>query len=156
MGTPQYELLAGLSATVAYFAELGALCGGEGDIRALIKSAYDAQRHYEEPLTNQLIDGLQAIPGVTIYGITNPNRIAERVTTVSFRHTTHAPEVIAKSLAQSGIHVWHGHNYAYEPAHALNLPLDEGVVRIGLAHYNTQSEVEHTLEEITKSITKAG
>lgn len=156
MGTPQYELLAGLSATVTYFAELGALCGGEGNMRALIKQAYEAQRRYEEPLTNQLIEGLQAIPGVTIYGITNPNRIAERVTTVSFRHKTHAPKVIAQSLARSGIHVWHGHNYAYEPARALNLPIDEGVVRIGLAHYNTQSEVEQTLEQITKTIKKAG
>ncbi|MFD1158889.1 cysteine desulfurase-like protein [Roseovarius aestuarii] len=156
MGTPQYELLAGLSATVEYFAELGALCGGSGDMRAQIAHAYDAQRRYEEPITNQLIAGLQTIPGVTIYGISNPNRIAERVTTVSFRHDRHDPKAIATALAQSGIHVWHGHNYAYEPARALNLPLEEGVVRIGLSHYNTQSEVEHTLNEITKAVKIAG
>ena len=156
MGTPQYELLAGLSATVAYFAELGVLCGGSGDMRALIKTAYEAQRRYEEPLTNLLIDGLQNIPGVTIYGITNPNRIAERVTTVSFRHDACAPETIATALARAGIHVWHGHNYAYEPALALDLPLDEGVVRIGMAHYNTQAEVERTLKEITIAVATAG
>ena len=156
MGTPQYELLSGLSATVAYYAELGALCGGTGDKRVQIANAYVAQRRYEEPLTNRLIDGLQIIPGVTIYGIINPNRIAERVTTVSFRHDTHDPETIATALAQSGIHVWHGHNYAYEPARALNLPLEEGVVRIGLSHYNTQAEVERTLNEINKTVTKAG
>ena len=156
MGTPQYELLAGLSATVEYFAELGAMCGGRGDARTLIEAAYTAQRRYEEPITNQLIDGLQNIAGVTIYGITNPNRIADRVTTVSFRHDTYTPESSATALARSGIQVWHGHNYAYEPARALNLPLDEGVVRIGLSHYNTQAEVEHTLNEITKAVTKAG
>lgn len=155
-GTPQYELLAGLSATVDYFAELGTECGGAGDKRALIARAYEVQRRYEEPITNQLIDGLQTIPGVTVYGITNPNRIAERVTTVSFRHDTHNPESIATALAGAGIHVWHGHNYAYELARVLNLPLEEGVVRIGLAHYNTQSEVERTLNEITETVAKGG
>ena len=56
----------------------------------------------------------------------------------------------------AGMFVWHGHNYAYEPARALNLPIDEGVVRVGLAHYNTESEVERTLEEISKTVTQAG
>ena len=156
MGTPQYELLAGLSATVDYFAQLGASCGGTGDKRSLIGHAFDASRAYEEPLTNRLIAGLQNIPGVTIYGIVNPNRIGERVPTVSLRHDTLTPDDIATALARAGIHVWHGHNYAYEPARALNLPLDEGVVRIGLAHYNTESEVERTLEEIAKTVTQAG
>jgi cysteine desulfurase family protein (TIGR01976 family) len=155
MGTPQYELLAGLSATVEYFAQLGEICGGTGDRRALIAKAYDASRRYEEPMTNQLIDGLSTIPGIRVIGITNPNRIGERVTTVSFRHERRAPEAIANALARSGIHVWHGHNYAYETARALDLPLDEGVLRIGMAHYNTQTEVERTLEEITKTVTMA-
>ncbi|MGB7271535.1 MAG: cysteine desulfurase-like protein [Albidovulum sp.] len=156
MGTPQYELLAGLSATVEYFAELGAACGGAGDKRGLIAQAYEASRAHEEPLTNRLISGLTEIPGVTIYGIVNPNRIGERVPTVSLRHDRLSPDSIATALAGAGIHVWHGHNYAYEPARALNLPLDEGVVRIGLAHYNTASEVERTLDEILKTVTQAG
>jgi cysteine desulfurase family protein (TIGR01976 family) len=153
MGTPQFELLTALSATVDYFAQLGASCGGNGDRRDLIARAYEAARSYEEPLTNRLIEGLKTIPGIKIYGTTNPNRIGERVPTISFRHTAHDPASIASALAQSGIQVWHGHNYAYEPARALNIPLDEGVVRIGLAHYNTNDEVERTLEEITKTVT---
>jgi cysteine desulfurase family protein (TIGR01976 family) len=153
LGTPQYELLAGLSATISYFEEIGQLCGGAGNRRDLIAQAYEACRAYEEPLTNRLIAGLQATPGVTIYGISNPNRIGERVPTVSFRHDGMSPDSISRSLARAGVQVWHGHNYAYEPARALNLPLDEGVVRIGLAHYNTQDEVELALDEITKAVT---
>jgi cysteine desulfurase family protein (TIGR01976 family) len=155
-GTPQFELLAGLSATVAYFEELGRMTGGSGARRTLIAHAYEAARAYEEPLTNTLIAGLQDIPGVTIYGIVNPNRIGERVPTVSFRHANVPPARIASALGQAGMFVWHGHNYAYEPARALNLPIDEGVVRVGLAHYNTESEVERTLEEISKTVTQAG
>jgi len=33
------------------------------------------------------------------------------------------------------------------------LPLDEGVVRIGLAHYNTLEEVQTTVKEIEKIVT---
>ncbi len=155
-GTPQYELLAGLSATVRYFETLGGMLGGQGNRRALIEHAYAASRSYEEPLTNTLIAGLEDIPGITVYGITNPNRIGERVPTVSIRHAEVAPQPIAEALGAAGIHVWHGHNYAYEPARALGLPLDEGVVRIGVAHYNTQAEIERTIYEITKAVTKAG
>jgi cysteine desulfurase family protein (TIGR01976 family) len=155
MGTPQYELLAGLSATVRYFEALGGMLGGTGSRRDLIAQAYSAARQYEEPLTNALIAGLQVIPGITVYGITNPNRIGERVPTVSIRHASVAPQPIAEALGAAGIHVWHGHNYAYEPARALGLPLDEGVVRIGIAHYNTQAEIERTLQEIYKTVTKA-
>jgi selenocysteine lyase/cysteine desulfurase len=141
---------------VQYFETLGGILGGKGNRRALIEHAYAASRSYEEPLTNKLIAGLQDIPGVTVYGITNPNRIGERVPTVSIRHADVAPQPIAEALGAAGIHVWHGHNYAYEPACALGLPLEEGVLRIGLAHYNTQAEIERTIYEINKAVTKAG
>lgn len=155
-GTPQYELLAGLSATVAYFEELGRRCEGSGDRRALIVRAYEASRAYEEPLTNRFLAGLQDIPGLSIYGIVNPNRIGERVPTLSFRHDRLPPDAIATALGRAGIHVWHGHNYAYEPARALGLPLNEGVVRIGLAHYNTAAEVDRTLDRLSQTVTEAG
>ncbi|MEP3297829.1 MAG: cysteine desulfurase-like protein [Pseudoruegeria sp.] len=141
-GTPQYELLAGLSATVQYFEDLGRMGSSLTDRRALIAKSYQMSRDYEEPLTNLLIEGLKQIPGVKIYGITNPNRIIHRVPTVSIRHVSTPPNDIAQALAKAGIFVWHGHNYAYEPARSLGLPLDEGVVRIGLSHYNTKEEVE--------------
>ena len=156
MGTPQYELLAGLSATVRYWETLGGMTGATGDRRARIKAAYVASRQYEEPLTNTLIAGLQDIPGITVYGITNPNRIGARVPTVSIRHTSLSPQPIAEALGKAGIQAWHGHNYAFEPARALGLPLNEGVVRIGIAHYNTAAEIEHTIQEINKTVTQAG
>lgn len=155
LGTPQFELLAGLSATVAYFEDLGRSYCATDNRRARVATAFQMSRDYEEPLTNTLIAGLMQIPGVTIYGITNPNRIKHRVPTVSIRHDTVNPSDIASALAKLGIHVWHGHNYAYEPARALYLPLDEGVVRIGLAHYNTPEEVESIVNGIQKAVSEA-
>ncbi|MFT5006445.1 MAG: cysteine desulfurase family protein (TIGR01976 family) [Paracoccaceae bacterium] len=149
LGTPQIEMLAGLSATVDYFADFGKTVGNFTNRRDQIAAAYDEYRNYEEPLTNTLIDGLQAIPGVEIFGITNPNRVQERVPTVSLRHSSIDPSTLANALAQQGIFVWHGHNYAYEPTRFLGLPIDEGVLRIGLAHYNTESEVNRIIDAIT-------
>jgi cysteine desulfurase family protein (TIGR01976 family) len=147
-GTPQYELLAGLSATVRYFEDLGRKGSSSTDPRALIAAAYQMSRDYEEPLTNLLIEGLKQISGVKIYGITNPNRVTQRVPTVSIRHASTRPTDIAQALAKKGIFVWHGHNYAYEPARSLGLPIDEGVMRIGLSHYNTKKEVEAVVASI--------
>jgi len=153
-GTPQFELLAGLSATIEYFEDLGKLETSSENRRELIATAYRMSRDYEDPLTNTLIDGLQQINGISIFGITNPNRVQHRVPTVSIRHNKTVPSEIAGTLAKAGIYVWHGHNYAYEPTRALNIPLEEGVVRIGLAHYNTAEEVATIINEIEKADTK--
>ena len=155
-GTPQFELLAGLSATVDYFVDLGRRGSTSQDRRELIAAAYKLSRDYEEPLTNRLIDALKQINGVSIYGITNPNRVHERVPTISLRHNQIKPTDIARSLADAGIFVWHGHNYAYEPTRFLNIPELEGVVRIGLAHYNTDAEVSRVVQAIDAIASQSG
>lgn len=155
-GTPQFELLAGLSATIQYFEDLGKLTLESDNRRELIETAFQMSRDYEEPMTNDLIDGLMQVNGISVFGITNPNRITHRVPTISIRHSEVAPSEIAKGLAGAGIHIWHGHNYAFEPNRSLNLPEDEGVARIGLAHYNTPDEVNAIIREVEKTVTKSG
>lgn len=152
-GTPQIELLAGLSATVDYFAWLGGEMGSAGSKRERIAAAYKASVDHEEPLANQLIAGLQEIDGITIAGITNPNRANHRVPTVSFRHKSVTPEKISRALAAANIFVWDGHNYALEVVRHLGIPEDEGVVRIGMAHYNTAAEVAGTIAAVKAAIT---
>ncbi len=146
-GTPQTELLSGLIETVGYLEWLGGKLGGSGTRRELLQAAYDGFCDYENNLTRTLIDGLMDISGVTIHGITNSNRISERVPTISFTHEKIDPQTIASSLASAGISVWHGHNYAFEPVRHLGIDENTGVVRVGIAHYNTSSEIERTLEQ---------
>ncbi len=149
-GTPQTEMLSGLIETVGYLEWLGTELGGSGTRRELLQTAYDGFCDYENSLTRVLIDGLMNISGVTIHGITNSNRISERVPTVSFTHDRIAPETIASSMASVGVFVWHGHNYAYEPVRHLGIVEQTGVVRVGIAHYNTPSEIERTLENFAR------
>ena len=84
--------------------------------------------------------GITASDGNTIYGITNPNRYAERVPTVAFTHEHVDPATIAGRLGELGICVWSGHNYAYEVVRHISIPEESGVVRVGPAHYNTLEE----------------
>lgn len=153
-GTPQVELLAGLAATVDYLAWLGRATGHGGSRRARLKGAYAACDAHETRLTNRLIAGLKELAGVTIHGITNPNRSAERVPTVSFTHKKVSTHKIAEALAAKDIYVWSGHNYAYEVVRHLGLDEREGVVRIGLAHYNNEAEVERCLAAIAAIVAK--
>jgi cysteine desulfurase family protein (TIGR01976 family) len=150
-GTPQTELLAGLAAAVDYFTWLGAEVGADGDRRSGVAAAYAACGVHEAALALRLIDGLKDM-GVTIHGITNPNRIAERVPTVSVTHPRHATHDLARGLADEGICVWSGHNYAWEVVRALGLDERQGVLRIGLAHYNTADEVDRTLAALRRLI----
>ncbi|MER9216342.1 cysteine desulfurase-like protein [Mesorhizobium sp. M0663] len=152
LGTPQIELMAGLSAAVDYFAELGAAAGAQGSRRLKIAKAFEVSIAYENPLAQQLIDGLSDIAGLTIHGITDPKRINERVPTVSFTVEGIVPETIVRQMNAENIFLWSGHNYAWEIVHQLGIPAEQGVVRIGIAHYNTSAEIDETLESVHRVV----
>jgi cysteine desulfurase family protein (TIGR01976 family) len=151
-GTPQTELLAGLTATIDYLAWAGETTGSSGTRRERMAGAYQAFDAYEASLTRRLIGGLTALPGVRLAGIANPNLFAHRVPTISFTHGRISTHRFADALAAEDINIWSGHNYALEPARHLGLSEEEGVVRIGIAHYNTADEIERTLAAIGKLV----
>ena len=59
-----------------------------------------------------------------------------------------SPRDIAKDLAEENLFVWSGHNYALELVHHLGIDEQEGMLRVGLAHYNTLEEVERLLARL--------
>jgi len=124
-GTPAFELIAGIGAAVDYLQGLGGMA-------ALVP--------YERELVAHLIEVIGAVDGAKISGITDPARYAERVPTVVFSHDRYTPRQVAEHLAQAKIFVWDGNYYAVEIMRRLNKP--EGMVRVGLAHYNTHEEIE--------------
>ncbi len=151
-GTPQVELLAGLTAAVGYFEALGETVGAGGSRREKIAAAYAASIAYENPLAQRLIDGLSDIGGLAVHGITGKERLAHRVPTVSFTVDGIAPETIVRQMNAENIFLWSGHNYAWELVHQLGIPPGQGVVRIGIAHYNTAGEIDETLESVHRTV----
>lgn len=147
-GTPQVELAAGYATAVDYLEALGREIAPGTTGRDALRAAFAAAKAHEDALATLLIEGLLALPGVTIHGITDPARVHERVPTVSFTHARHASRDIAAALAEGGICAWAGYNYALAVAEHLGLDLDDGVVRLGLAHFNRADEVETALERL--------
>lgn len=147
-GTPQVELLAGLGASIDYFETLGRAVGERGDTRSAITRAYAAATEYEAGLTRQLVAGLREIGGLSIKGITASNQMRDRVPTVSFTSSKASCDDIARGLASRGINAWSGHNYAYAVAQQLDLDMNDGVVRLGIAHYNQASEIDQALNAL--------
>ena len=145
-GTQIHELIAGIGAAVEYLAELGR--HSEVDVRTrreALAAAYHSTVAYETGLIWQLIDGLKAIPGCRIYGITDPKRSGERCSTLSLRLGNHHPTAIAKFLGDRGIFTWDGNYYALNLSERLGVESQGGLLRIGLLHYNTAEEVERLL-----------
>ena len=146
-GTQVQELIAGIEAAVDYIAELGRHCDSTAHTRReALLAAYRATVPYERALMTRLLDGLRAIPGVKIFGITEPQRFHERCATVSFRIGEHNPTEIATFLGHRGIFTWDGNFYALNLTERLGVETKGGVLRVGMVHYNTAAEVERLLE----------
>ena len=144
-GTPQMELHAGLSASVSYLQWLGGELGANAEGRAALEKAFAGIRSHEESLVLRLLEGLEEIPGIKIYGLSTTDGIERRVPTVSFTHDKHPANKLASELAHHNVHAWSGHNYAYSMVEQLELESD-GVLRLGAVHYNSMDEVESTLK----------
>jgi cysteine desulfurase family protein (TIGR01976 family) len=150
-GTPQIELLAGLTATVDYFAAVGEASGEKGSRRQKIAAAYRHAIAHENALALRLIEGVSRLEGVTLHGISDPSRISDRVPTVSFTLDAISPKTLAGLCGSENIFFWSGHNYAWEVVHQLGIPAAEGVIRIGIAHYNTAAEIDETIESLHRN-----
>jgi len=151
-----HEGLAGTTAAINYLAALGAEFGApfadqysELEGRPLhLKTAMAAIRAYERPLIEQLIAGLVAISGVTIYGITDPARFDQRAPTAAFTLDGYTPRQVAERLGGEGIFVWDGNYYALAVTERLGVEESGGMVRVGIAHYNTLGEVDRLLDAV--------
>lgn len=145
-GTQVQELIAGIGAAVDYIAGLGRHCdSGVKTRREALAAAYRATVPYERSLLTKLLDGLQTIRGVKVYGITDPKRFGERCSTISLRLGEHHPTEIAKFLGDRGIFTWDGNFYAMNLSERLGVETKGGVLRIGLVHYSTADEVDRLL-----------
>ncbi len=154
-GTGNFEGFAGARAAVEYIAEVGRRFGiefqgrfpGMTGRRLEAHAGMAAIRAYEMPLFGRLLDGLETIPGAKVWGITDRPRFDERTPTAAVTFAGVTPEAVATALGDRGIATWWGDFYAMGLIERLGLA-PEGVLRIGLAHYNTAAEVDRLLDEL--------
>jgi cysteine desulfurase family protein (TIGR01976 family) len=151
-GTGNFEGYAGTVAAIGYLADIGVEFGGAAagaSRRDRVAAGMRAIRAYETDLYRHLAARLGAIDGVSIVGLTADADIDRRTPTAAVTIAGISPHDAAQRLGDRGIAVWDGDFYATGLIERLGLA-PNGVVRIGLTHYNTPAEIDRLADELAE------
>ena len=141
LGTLPYELLAGTTAAVDFLAGLASTAP---DRRTRVLESMRAVEEHEDRLLGRLLDGLAAMPAVTVHG--SPKR---RTPTVLFSVAGHSGREVYEHLARLDVNAPASSFYALEAMRWLGLG-DAGAVRAGLAPYTNDEDVERLLAALAE------
>ncbi len=130
-GMPNYEAIAGVDAAA----------------RFLLEEGMDRIQAAENELFAPLLDGLNAIKGVTVWGVKG---LEGRTPTVAFTVAGRTPSEVSQALAAEKVAVWDGHNYAVEVVGQLGLADSGGVVRAGISRYIEPEDVQRLLRVVER------
>ncbi len=128
-GTPNAVGLAGLRAGVRWVQARG--------VRAI--------RAHEMAITQQLIDGLRTIDGVTVYGSLDAGR---QTATVSFNIAAMPPSEVGLRLDEEHGIMSRVGLHCSPAAHRTIGTFPQGTVRFGLGVFNTADEIEQSLRAV--------
>ena len=121
---------------------------GDGNsLREKIESSYLKISRHENKLASKLYSSLNQLKNIEVIGTDFSKR---RAPTVSFVHKNKSPNEICKILASYNICAWDGHFYALKAIQDLDLEKIGGVTRLGVSLYNTEEEIDRTIEIISK------
>ena len=154
-GTLHHEGIAGAFAAVEFIADIGLKFGNQlnwiaEDLRSSrrnqILAGLQVFEHYEMALTRYLIEAIASnIPKISLYG---PAAGHPRTSTVSLTYQGYTADQVAKYLGDKGLFVWGGHFYAIRLVERLGLLDRGGLVRIGIAPYNSVAELDRLIEAL--------
>ncbi len=150
LGTLPYELLAGTRAAVDFLASWGtedrAAPAPGPTRRAALGRAWAQVEAHELALRTRIEEALADLPEVTVY-----SRAAERTPTLLFSSARMASDRLYAELAARGVNAPAGSFYALEASRHLGLG-DTGAVRVGLAPYNDDSDVDRLVAALRELI----
>lgn len=148
-GSPNYPGVVGLGKAIDVLQQIG----------------FDKIAEHEQQLTRRMVEGLQAIPNVTVYGDTED--LDSRVGVVSFNTSeANSYELASRMAEKSGVatrrgafcahpYVWRLMGYsdeemvAFEGCNDFKTP---GLIRVSFGIYNTEEEVDEFLKVLKENI----
>ena len=123
-------------------AELESRC--DGPVGLKVEDLTRAVEEHEERLFATLLDGLAAVPGVTLHGA--PKR---RTPTALFSVAGRSTGEVYEALAARDVNAPASHFYAIEAVRWMGIG-DAGAVRAGLAVYTDDAEVDRLLTALAE------
>ena len=146
-GTLPYELLAGVTAAVDVLAALDPeTTDAASSRRARLVASYAALHEHEARLTDRLLRGLAELPGVTVW-----SRAERRTPTILMTFDGHAASDVTVRLAADRVLAPSSNFYALEASRHLGLG-DDGGLRVGLAPYTDDEDVERLLTGLAAAL----
>jgi cysteine desulfurase family protein (TIGR01976 family) len=139
-GTLNHEGIVGTGAAIEFLADLSA--AGDVPLRERIAATMNRLASEERALFDALVEGLRALPHVTLY---EPPPDAARHPTVAFTVRDVPASDVARRLSDDhGLFVSHGNFYAATAVARIAPQANAGggVVRAGLALYSTRAETD--------------
>jgi len=112
--------------------------------RAAVRAAMDRVAAWNRQLTARALDGLAAVPGITIYGPRDP---ARRTSLVAFNLAGQDPAGVAEALNRAGVESRAGCHCATLAHHALGLT-PSASCRLSFYLYNTPAEVDRAVDAV--------
>ena len=137
--------MVGAGAAIEFLASLG----DKATLRENLQSVFAELHARKMRLFERLWDGLNSIPGVTVYG---PTPDSPRTPTIAFTIAGRTSTEAARSLAEKGLFLSHGDFYAWTVVERFGLQ-PEGFIRAGCACYTSEEEIDRLLngvDEISK------
>jgi selenocysteine lyase/cysteine desulfurase len=123
------------------------LAGLAAGVRFVLEQTVAAIRAHEMALTQQLLDGLQALPEVTVYGL---REAARQTATVSFNVAGRQPSEVGLALDEDHDLCCRVGLHCAPVAHRTIGTFPEGTVRFALGYLNTAVEVEQAVRAVRK------
>ncbi len=140
-GTPDFSAISAIYSTIKYIISLS---GNSSSTRKNLELAYQNIVDYENELSRYFLEKVSALPRVKVYGLNNVKDITKRTPTFGLTIGGKTSHQVAEYLAKHGIFAWSGHFYALDVVREYDLE-DDGLLRIGMLHYNTKREIKELI-----------
>ncbi|MGH6894250.1 MAG: aminotransferase class V-fold PLP-dependent enzyme [Dongiaceae bacterium] len=152
-GGPSHEFAAGSVGIADYFDALHAHHKLEpaNGFHARLQRVYRLIAAHEAKLTDKVESFLRSRAGVRIVG-RKPSSDGRLAPVIAFHVPGRASADIVARLNARQIAIGHGDFWAARLIKALGLTAEDGVVRIGLAHYNDDQDVERLLTALDRAL----
>jgi cysteine desulfurase/selenocysteine lyase len=127
------------------------IAGLAAGVRFVSTEGIDIIREHEVKLTEQLLEGLELIPGITVYG---PLDAGHRLGIVPMTFDSFSPADVSLRLDERYRIACRAGFHCAPAAHRTMGTIESGTLRVSLSYLNTSQEVDYLLDclsEITRS-----
>ena len=152
-GGPNHEELVSLIGIFEYIENLYKHHFKTDDIKIIdkIKKINNLISSHEEEIANPILNYIEKRDDLNLIG-KNKIKNKNRAPTISFTSKNISSKQLSKKLINNKIATRNDNFYAWRCLKALGIPIDDGVIRLSLVHYNSLEETKNLINIFDKYV----